>query len=93
MNQRIHVITKHEHGTVSIENPDPELMMLRTLKIGLNLEIKTEGRMRLTRGPMASTRARQLGYKGNREKQIAQIESRIILRCMEIQAHNASIPE
>lgn len=91
MDNRIHVVTRSPHGTVCIDNPDPELMQLKMLKIGLELEAKTNGRMKLTRGPMASTRARKLGFKGNRERQIAQIEARIILRCVEIQKHNDSI--
>ena len=91
MNQRIHVITKLPCGTVSIKNPDRELMMLRMIANGLKHETPM---MRLSaKIPRATTLARRIGFKGNKEKQLAQVEARIILRCMEIQEHNASIPE
>lgn len=72
-------ITVTEGGCTIIEGPKAmNLMRLITLRQGLLIEHRTNGRMKLTRGPMCSTRVRrELGLKGNRPKLIEQLDKLI----------------
>lgn len=69
-------------GTV-ITGEGIELTRLICFKVGLNSEIRQEQRhgkvvMRLTRGPLISTRLRkEFGFTGNRNSQLAQLEAYI----------------
>ena len=72
-------VTVTAGGCTIIEGPKAmHLMRLLTLKQGLQIEHRTNGQMKLTRGPMCSTRVRQeLGIKGNRVKQMAALDKLI----------------
>lgn len=68
-------ITNHNDAIV-ITNPNPEYMRLAVIATGLKLEIRTNGAIKLTRGPKCSTLARKLGFKGNREALLRQVLER-----------------
>lgn len=69
----------HEGGGSTITGrAGMELYRLLTIRQGLLLEIRTEGRIRLTRGPKMTTRLRtEFGFKGNREAQLRQLDAYI----------------
>lgn len=72
-------ITLHKSGGTSISGKTAvDLYRLLTIRQGLMLEIKTDGRIRLTRGPkMTTVIRRELGFKGSREAQLAQLDAYI----------------
>lgn len=50
------------------------LVQLFTLRQGLQMEVRTQGRMTLTRGPKCTTRVRRLmGLRGSRESLLEQV--------------------
>ena len=63
-----------------IENPDRDLMRL----IGLKHRIRLEKAGLRTRGQSARAQARSMGFKGNADKQIAQLEQAIAEREKEL---------
>lgn len=76
-------IDVHKDGGVTITGEGIALTRLLSFKVGLKSEIRQEQRhgkviMRLTRGPLMSTRLRkEFGFTGNRNSQLAQLQAYI----------------
>ena len=68
-------ITIHDGGGFTIDGAHIELFRLLTMRSGLNLEIKTG--MKLSRGRTCYALAKDLGFRGSREKVLAQLEAYI----------------
>ena len=67
-------VNKSSSGVVSIEGDGITYMQLLMLRTGLEMHIRTNGRMKLTRGPKSTTLARRmLGIKGNPQKLLDQV--------------------
>lgn len=93
MNQKIHVVESTPGGGTVVTNPDQALLRLRMIAAGLKFEIKVPG-MRLTaKAPKCTTLARRMGFRGNPQRQLEQVEAAIMEREAEIIAHNATISD
>ena len=72
-------IEENEYGSIMITGlRDTHLYRLLTIKKGLEIEIKSNGKMKMTRGvKMTTVLRREYDIRGNRQKQLIQLNRMI----------------